>query len=288
MKSVKVSILIPTYNSEKYIEETIESALVQTYKNFEIIIVDNASNDNTFKIMQEYAKKHDNIKIFKNEENIGPIKNWMKCISEASGKYGKILWSDDLIKNIFLEKTVNILEENQNVGFVFTPVIIFGDTPKEKIFYDIYKNSGIFNSKGLIEGVLFDKDYPSSPGCGLFRLKDLEKNLLLKIPNNFNSDSSMHAIGNDLLIYLLTKKTKMVLNYDIAKTYFVDNYIDDIELIRKFNAVLWLHDRIFKTNNYLNKFYFKNKEYKKNIFFLIRNICSYDVYIKRALRKFFL
>ena len=81
MKSVKVSILIPTYNSEKYIEETIESALVQTYKNFEIIIVDNASNDNTFKIMQEYAKKHDNIKIFKNEENIGPIKNWMKCPS---------------------------------------------------------------------------------------------------------------------------------------------------------------------------------------------------------------
>jgi len=89
-------------------------------------------------------------------------------------------------------------------------------------------------------------------------------------------------------ITISTKKTKMVLNYDIAKTYFVDNYIDDIELIRKFNAVLWLHDRIFKTNNYLNKFYFKNKEYKKNIFFLIRNICSYDVYIKRALRKFFL
>ena len=315
MTKPKVSILIPTYNSEKYIEETIESALSQTYKDFEIIIVDNASGDKTYKIMQEYAKKHNNIKIFKNEENIGPIRNWMRCIAEASGKYGKILWSDDLIKNTFLEKTVNILEQNQDIGFVFSPAIIFGDISKEKTYYTIANKSGIYSTKSFIDGILFDKDYPNSPACGLFRLEDLKKNLLLKIPNNFDSDASMHAIGNDLLIYLLTakdykkfayineplamfrahndsitistKKTKMVLNYDIAKTYFVDNFIDDIRVIKKFNAILWLHDKIFKTNRDIEKFYFKNNVYEKDFLFLLKNLFTYDTYIKRAIRKFF-
>lgn len=315
MTKPQVSILIPTYNSEKYIEETIESALSQTYKDFEIIIVDNASSDKTWEIIQEYKKRYNNFYIFRNEENIGPIRNWMRCIEEASGEYGKIVWSDDLIKTTFLEKTVGILADNHDVGFVFTPAIIFGDTSKEKIYYTIANKSGIYSTTSFIEGILLDKDYPNSPACGLFRLKDLKNNLLLRIPNRFDSDASIHAIGNDLLIYLLTakdykkfayvneplasfrahnnsitistKKTKMVLNYDIAKTYFVDNYIDNVQLIRKFNAILWLHNKIFKTNQDISKFYFNNKEYKKDILFLIKHIFTFDAYIKRALRKFF-
>lgn len=315
MTNPKVSILIPTYNSEKYIEETIESALSQTYKNFEIIIVDNASDDKTYKIIQEYVKKYSNIKIFKNNKNIGPIKNWMRCISEASGEFGKILWSDDLIKSTFLEKTVKVLEKNQDIGFVFSPAIIFGDVSKEKTFYTIKNKSGVYSTKKFIEGILFDKDYPNSPACGLFRLDDLNKNLLLRIPNKFDSDASIHAIGNDLLIYLLTakdyesfvyineplamfrahnnsitistKKTKIVLNYDIAKAYYVDNYVDDIDVIRKFNSMLWLHDKIFNTSRDIGRFYFKNNDYKMNFFFMIKNIFTFDVYMKRAIRKFF-
>lgn len=315
MRKVKVSILIPTYNSERYIEETIESALSQTYEDFEIIIVDNASSDRTWKIVQEYQNRHHNFYIFRNEENIGPIRNWMRCIEEASGEYGKILWSDDLIKKTFLEQTVDILAKNRDVGFVLTPAILFGDISKEKIFYTITKKSGIYCTTSFIEGVLLDKDYPSSPACGLFRLKDLKKNLLLKIPNRFDSDASIHAIGNDLLIYLLTakdykkfayvneplalfrahdksiststQKTKMVLNYDIAKAYFVDNFIDNVQLIRKFNALLWLHNKVFKTNQDISKFYFNNKEYKKDFVFLIKHLFTFDAYIKRAFRKFF-
>jgi len=315
MSKPMVSILIPTYNSEKYIEETIESALSQTYKDFEIIIVDNASTDKTYQIIQNFAKKYSNIKIFKNEENLGPIKNWMRCIEEASGKYGKILWSDDLIKDTFLEKSVGVLEKNQDIGFIFSSAIIFGDISKEKTFYTITNKSGIYDTKSFIEGILYDKDYPNSPACGLFRLEDLKKNLLLRIPNNFNSDASVHAIGNDLLIYLLaakdyekfayineslsmfrahsdsitisTKKTKMVLNYDIAKAYFVENFIDDKNTIKRFNAILWIHSKVFKTSENIEKFYLKNNIYQKDYLFLLKNLFTYDTYIKRAIRKFF-
>jgi len=315
MNKPAVSILIPTYNSEKYIAETIKSALSQTYKNFEIIIVDNASMDKTYEIIQDFANKYNCIKAFRNETNIGPVRNWIRCISRAKGKYGKILWSDDLMQSTFLEKSVDILETNVDVGFVFTPAIIFGDKFREKLFYTISNKSGIFSTKQFIEGILYDKDYPNSPACALFRLEDLKKNLLLKIPNNFNSDASVHAIGNDLLIFLLTakdydkfayineplsmlrahgdsitistKKTKLVLNYDIAKAYFVENYYYDINTIQRFNAILWLHSKIFKTSNSIEEFYLKNKIYKKDYIFLLKNLFTYDAYIKRAIRRFF-
>ena len=315
MSKPLVSVLIPTYNSEKYIEETIESVLSQTFKDYEIIIVDNASTDNTYKLIKGYAEKYNKIKVFQNKTNIGPIKNWMRCIEEANGKYGKILWSDDVIKDSFLKKAIPILENDEDVGFVFTPAIIFGDVIKEKIFYNIAKNDGIFSTKNFIDGILFDKDYPNSPACALFRLSDLKKNLLLRIPNKFNSDASIHAIGNDLLIFLLTakdykkfgylseplslfrahndsisistKKTKMILNYDIAKAYFVENFIYDKSIIEKYNAILWIHTKIFKTSKEIKQFYLKNQNYTKDYLFLLKNLFSSNSYFKRIKRKFF-
>ena len=95
--SPKVSILIPVYNREAFIAACVQSALEQTFTDFEIIIVDNASTDTTWKICQQIAEQDKRIRIFRNERNIGPVRNWRRCIEEARGVYGKILWSDDLI-----------------------------------------------------------------------------------------------------------------------------------------------------------------------------------------------
>ena len=71
--SPKVSILIPVYNRAKIISETLNSAVNQTYKNIEVIVVDNKSTDNTFEIVKEFAKSHSNVKVYQNEENIQNI-----------------------------------------------------------------------------------------------------------------------------------------------------------------------------------------------------------------------
>jgi glycosyltransferase involved in cell wall biosynthesis len=306
MDNKLVSILIPTYNREHLIEETVQSALKQTYENIEIIIVDNKSTDNTWQVLEQLTAQDTRIKIFQNETNIGPVRNWMRCIDEASGEYGKILWSDDLIAPAFLEKTVPFLK-NEEVGFVFTGTEIFIDGTDEKTSHYFIGNSGIHESENYINGVLFDGEYPVSPGCALFRLSDLKKNLLINIPNKVNSDFSMHAIGNDLLIFLLTASKykkfafvneklsyfrahngsisiqsndgKLPLHYNLASAYFVENYRQN--LVKKLNVVIWNLLRVYK-----------NTSQKLNLntisdFYIINNDTSLDyfLFIKKTIKK---
>lgn len=299
-----VSILIPVYNRESLIGETIDSALNQTYKNIEIIIGDNCSTDNTWQIIQEYRQNDSRIKAFQNKTNIGPVKNWKRCIDEASGKYGKILWSDDLIAPDFIEKTVPYLEDHQDVGFVLTGIKLFDDDIDASYPIGMPLSTGIYPSDKYVSGVITGVHYPVSPGCALFRLKDLKKNLLVDIPNKVNSDFSMHAIGPDLLIFLLTahnykqfaciekhlsyfrkhddsitvssNNVKLILYYHLATAYFVENYKSD--LIKKLNTKILIgikkHQKCAKKYNLnkIEKFYIENKNFSIDYLFLIKKI----------------
>ena len=114
-----VSIITPLYNSEKFIAETIESVLNQTYKNWEMIIVNDCSKDNGPNIVQEYIKKDNRIKLFNNEVNQGVSFTRNKAINLAKGKYIAFLDSDDIWKEEKLEKQVNLMEEKK-VFFSYT------------------------------------------------------------------------------------------------------------------------------------------------------------------------
>ena len=110
MPNPKVSVLIPTYNYAHYLPEAIDSVLAQTFEDFEVIIVDNCSTDNTEEIVMEYLQKDKRIQYFKNEENIGPYRNYNQCLLYASGEYIKFLNADDKFAPTLLEKFVHILE----------------------------------------------------------------------------------------------------------------------------------------------------------------------------------
>lgn len=265
-----VSILIPVYNREKIVSETLDSALGQTYENIEIIVVDNASTDETWEILTKYADTNRRIKIFRSPINIGPVKNWKACMEKASGEYGKILWSDDLIAPNYVEMTLPYML-NPDVGFTFTRVEIF-DNEKRLDAYSI-GDTGIYDSMDFIKGTLLGGGYPRSPGAAIFRLKDLNTNLLMDIPNKLHLDFPTNAIGNDLLIYLITaaqypkfafvdmplsffrfhkdsisvnsKQGKLELFYQVASAFFVEKYVKDSTLVEKFNANL-LITKFFK------------------------------------------
>lgn len=100
--SIKYSILVPVYNVEKYIEECIESVLKQTYTNYELILVDDGSPDNSGIICDEYARKDSRIIVF-HKENQGLIHTRRYAIERASGDYYVFLDSDDTIKKNTLE-----------------------------------------------------------------------------------------------------------------------------------------------------------------------------------------
>lgn len=111
-----VSVLMTAYNREKYIGEAIESVLISTYQNFELIIVDDASIDKTITIAKEFASKDDRIKIFVNERNLGQFQNRNKAASYAKGKYIKYCDSDDKLFDWTLDYCVNMMQKYPDAG----------------------------------------------------------------------------------------------------------------------------------------------------------------------------
>lgn len=112
MHTPKVSIIVPNYNYDRYLTERLESITQQTYKDFEIIILDDCSTDNSRKIIQEYATKEERVShIIFNEQNSGsPFSQWKKGIGYARGEYVWIAESDDSADLHFIEYLLNYME----------------------------------------------------------------------------------------------------------------------------------------------------------------------------------
>lgn len=105
-----VSVIMPTYNCGRFIEETILSVLAQTISDWELIIVDDCSTDNTYEILKPYLEKHSNIHYYCLEENGGPDVARTEAIKHAIGKYVAFLDSDDLWHPNKLEKQIEFME----------------------------------------------------------------------------------------------------------------------------------------------------------------------------------
>jgi len=114
-----VSIIVPTYNTEKFIRQTIESVQNQTYTNWEMILADDASTDKTVVIIEEFAQKDSRIKLFKLPENKGNGFARNTALEKATGKYIAYLDADDLWFPEKLEKQIQFLKAN-NLHFTFS------------------------------------------------------------------------------------------------------------------------------------------------------------------------
>ena len=122
---IKVSVVIPVYNVEQYLEECLDSIVNQTLTDIEIICVNDGSKDNSLKILKSYQCKDDRIFVI-NQENGGHAVATNVGISKATGKYLFLMDSDDILKLDALEKTYNIAEE-KDVDFVIFKAINYDD-----------------------------------------------------------------------------------------------------------------------------------------------------------------
>lgn len=125
-----VSICVPTYNGEKYLRECLNSVLAQTFSDFEVLIVDDQSSDNTFCIAQEYAEKDTRIRVMRNDKNLGLVGNWNQCVELASGEWIKFVFQDDLIAPACLEKMLAASTHNSSIICCLSDLIIEEGTPK--------------------------------------------------------------------------------------------------------------------------------------------------------------
>ncbi len=111
----RVSVGLPVYNGERYLRISIESILTQTYSDFELIITDNASTDNTERICREYAAIDKRIRYYRNENNIGAPRNFNRAFELSRGEYLKWATSDDYVASEMIEKCLEVLDRNPSV-----------------------------------------------------------------------------------------------------------------------------------------------------------------------------
>ncbi len=116
-----VSVIIPNYNHSQFLNQRIDSALGQTYQNFEVILLDDASNDDSFEIINSYAKHPKVSYVVVNDSNSGSVfSQWFKGIVLAKGNYVWIAESDDFCEPNFLEKVMQVFDSDNELGLVYT------------------------------------------------------------------------------------------------------------------------------------------------------------------------
>lgn len=140
-KTPKISVLIPAYNYARYLPEAIDSVLAQSYQDFELIIVDNCSTDNTIEVLEKYVLKDSRVKIHVNKTNIGMYRNYNQALLLANGDYIKFLNADDTFHPNLLEEFMKAFQSNPSVSLVTSHRKLFGNSN------DVLKS----NFKGLVK-----------------------------------------------------------------------------------------------------------------------------------------
>lgn len=203
MNNPKVSIIIPNYNHSSFLKQRIDSVLSQTYQNFEVLILDDCSTDNSREIIEQY-KEHPQISHFiYNDFNSGSVfKQWIKGIEYASGDYIWIAESDDYSSDLFLEETVKLLDTKLSLGAVFTNTIAVDEKGqfinnneilRNDVFKKLSKENYLINRENLSEFLIADMIILNASSV-LFR-----KDILMTI--DFNELSQFNNTG-DRFVYI--------------------------------------------------------------------------------------
>ena len=210
-----VSIIMPSYNSELTIEDSVNSILSQKYKNWELIIVDDRSTDNTWKVIKSYADKFDNIYIYQNDENLGAGASRNFAIEKAKGRFIAFLDSDDLWLEDKLSEQISFMIEN-DYSLTYTHYTRFNSTGELNVVtapeYTTYKKLIYSNVIGCLTAVYDTKSLGKrymplirkrqDMGLWLEILKDTPKAYCLPKPlAKYRMDTGMTANKLTVLSY---------------------------------------------------------------------------------------
>lgn len=250
MKHPMVSVLIPTYKKAYFLGEAIESVLSQTFSDFELIIVDDCSNDNTREIVSKYLYDK-RIFFYENEKNLGIGGNWNKTLSLSSGKYIKFLMADDKFESSLLEKYVDVMEKNDEISLVTSFRGLFGDIK------DIIKQpiTGLVDGPTAIDLFLKYGNWIGEPTTVMFRRDNIWVGLF-KTEYKFFLDIDMWirqlATGS---IYIIPEVLSWFRQHKGQVTKEVKTNFDDI--LEEYH--------LLKTICLSHKFYNINKDYMNKI-----------------------
>lgn len=213
----KISVIVPVYNSESELERCLDSLLNQTHKNIEIILINDGSTDNSYKICREYEDQYNNIRFF-SQDNRGQSSARNRGINEATGDFIGFIDSDDFIHPMMYEYLLNLLLEN-NGDVSSVQIQLVNDIDEINLSsFSSEKPVDVVNKNRLLEDYMFDGLYKSSGQYSAGR-KLFKKELL----NNIHFLEGY--IFEDILFNfeVLEKSTKHIKSSNIMYYYFQDS-----------------------------------------------------------------
>lgn len=163
----KVSVLMPCYNGAKYILESIDSVLSQSFDDFELIIVDDQSNDDTFSIIN--AIDDPRVKVYKNDVNQGLVGNWNSAIEKSSGDYIHFLFQDDLMLPGALDAGVKALDSHPQCSLCFSSSNVIDSTGSVTMRRRPFKSDCIFDGRTFARKTFRSYNIYGEPSNVLFR-----------------------------------------------------------------------------------------------------------------------
>ncbi len=169
----KVSICMPNYNFAQYLPEAIESVLKQSYANFEFIIIDNCSTDNSADIIKRYAESDGRIQFSVNNSNIGLVNNLNLCLNKAQGEYIKFLFSDDMLaSDKAVERMVSVLDSDHEIALVATSRYMIDEHSTIKKVLSEYQEKTAYVGTEIIQDCLIEqKNKIGEPSVVMFKKK---------------------------------------------------------------------------------------------------------------------
>ena len=171
----KVTVFIPTYNYARYLTETIDSVLSQDFEDFELIISDDCSSDNTAEICLRYVEQDSRIRFIRQDKNLGMVENWNWCMEQAKGLFLKPMLADDKFNRPYaLSRMVDVMDSDPSLSLVTSArqLIDTNSNPMEVLGFGIKKNR-VFAGKSVRSRCLLrDINLIGEPTAVLFRRAD--------------------------------------------------------------------------------------------------------------------
>lgn len=274
---MKISVVTASYNYQEYIKQTIQSVLDQTYQDWEMIIVDDGSTDNSIEVIRSYCEKDSRIKLFthENKQNKGLAETVKLGIEKAQGEWIVFLESDDLINPDYMSKKLEVIKQHRNdINLIFNDCEFFGDSQKTSDFEICFRKTRKNLARAKYPRRMFYNFYLSNK-IFTFSAVMAKRKDLLKLNYSLPIDSlldwwlwiQMAYLGK--FYYIPEKLTKWRLH--------LDSYIYSSKHKNPFQLQAKIYLEIF----------LKNKDYFIPLYIPCAQIVWYLQQIKKNTKRFF-
>jgi len=200
----KVSVLLPTYRYGRFLRQALDSVLSQTYTDFELIVSDDASPDDSAAIIAEYSARDLRIRAYCHRANLGMVQNWNWCLEQARGEFVKFLFGDDLLCSPrSLETMVRALDLEPRAALAASARAILDENSRQIDLWDELGPSGYY-AGGEVIGQCFDRDrnLVGEPSAVLFRRGSAHRGFDLSLVQLVDQEFWFHLLTQGGMVYI--------------------------------------------------------------------------------------